>query len=239
MILPCFECGQNCPGYRRSSVISVFHQKLSTVIWWSSFWAVLNLAEQLGHTFFTIFFKKGIAKGVVSWFASNVANMMSNSCFPSSHRCKHRWHQTTGRENQTKRLMPGNLVFSDFTTTNLPWKMPSAASCWVWPKTSPSSTLERLLEVGDFTEDGFPNGHEGRPKFVWGSVGDAPINLEKSPSKFEGMRYRDDIYLDIIWQMLQKLRKGIRFPYPQPPACFNSFPTECPAEFLSSTGFSH
>lgn len=62
-------------------------------------------------------------------------------------------------------------------------------------------------------------------------------NLEKSPSIFEGMRYRDDIYLDIIWQMLQ--RKGIRFPYPQPPACFNSFPTECPAEFLSSTGFSH
>ena len=37
--------------------------------------AVLNLAEQLGHTFFTIFFKKGIAKGVVSWFASNVANV--------------------------------------------------------------------------------------------------------------------------------------------------------------------
>ncbi len=53
--------------------VSVFHQKLSGVVWWSIQIAVLNLAKQLGHTFFTIFFKKGIAKGVVSWFASNVA----------------------------------------------------------------------------------------------------------------------------------------------------------------------
>ena len=34
---------------------------------------------------------------------------------------------------------------------------------------------------------------------MWGKKCDAPINLEKSPTKFEGMRYReDDIYLDIL-----------------------------------------